>query len=1022
MKHIVRQFSTIVFILTLIINLNCLSGYANTYNHMDLSKTISILKVLSGMQEKIDSDFDNNNKIGLPDIIVAMKDLANQAPIIGMIADDTINEDAISNTLSFTLADSNNQPLTIYCSSSNSNLLPVDAISLTATNIRHIKDNIYTLFSSPESITISIIMVPVTNSSGSSTISITAIDPYGLSSVSTYILSVEPMTDEPILNITPSEITTDEDTAVNIDITVELSDKDGSEVLDNIIISNVPDDAIFSAGNNIGNSQWEIPVNQLQGLTITPPKDDDTQLNLNVKATSRETSNNDTASTTEQLIINVNAVADPVSVVFKPKIYGNDDQPIEISIIEEPKPSDVDGSETILPIVTIKDVPIEAKLSKGEIGEIQQDKSSYELQIDDLKNLTIIPSSYDDLAEFTIKIAITTIEENNNDTKIEEKSILVVVNKQKLVITDSGGCFIVTSSTQSSIYQNFYIILSLCVLLIILIKPALKKIHLFKLSFSILILFFFFNEALASSKQYSLGFQIGTCMESLDESDAKEKFNLPVDIDYGNASTIQINGTYSLAQHGFPSLFFKGFYKNFTSFKDDKEDTRKNKTVEEKIQSFSLNINKVWIDKDIFRSYVFLGFDLLFADQDITFKKQSYNKSKKNIDGSLGLGLEFFFHDSFSSNIELTHTFGVFGDSSHIQFDTVTIGLNWYFDSFSGLTSIFTPSKSSSTDKHKVPPKEVKPPEVLPNINPIDNKLSELNQLIHKAKIKGGYTIATLELYNIEKKLKEVSKLQYASDKEQVIDKELDNIKRLIKNIPFYVKVKLDNIFSCIQSINFKNPYIKNKLLNKYNHSKSLYQKEEYIDSYQNADIIISDLIKYFAAQIMIIIDVTNPDPRGKVFPLIRQTIIEYLEQIQWEKSLDKRKGILVSKSYDDKIELISNMDELKETYPMSHSSLNFQNQFKNALQAFSNKNNKHLIYIISSRSTANIGRKLNLDDLIDSGKTFHSIVVGDYGGQSLQKLSEKTGGLFIRCNTKELILYQIKTIMNSILNCNYET
>ena len=104
-----------------------------------------------------------------------------------------------------------------------------------------------------------------------------------------------------------TETTVDEpgDTTIEypLDISAILTDQDGSEEL-SINVGNLPDGATLSAGSQNNDGSWTLTTGQLAGLTLTVPDGTD-DFNLSVTATSTEQSNNDAASTTATLFVDV---------------------------------------------------------------------------------------------------------------------------------------------------------------------------------------------------------------------------------------------------------------------------------------------------------------------------------------------------------------------------------------------------------------------------------------------------------------------------------------------------------------------------------------------------------------------------------------------------------------------------------------------------------------------------------------------------------------------------------------------
>ncbi|MCO6406754.1 VCBS domain-containing protein [Hoeflea alexandrii] len=101
-----------------------------------------------------------------------------------------------------------------------------------------------------------------------------------------------------------------EDTDIAINLSVALSDTDGSETLSDVTISDVPAGVILSAGTNNNDGTWTLTQADLNGLTLRAPQDWNGSFDLRVSVTSTETSNGDAATTTETFTVTIDPVND----------------------------------------------------------------------------------------------------------------------------------------------------------------------------------------------------------------------------------------------------------------------------------------------------------------------------------------------------------------------------------------------------------------------------------------------------------------------------------------------------------------------------------------------------------------------------------------------------------------------------------------------------------------------------------------------------------------------------------------
>lgn len=107
--------------------------------------------------------------------------------------------------------------------------------------------------------------------------------------------------------------TGNEDTAIVLDIDLNLVDTDGSETVA-ITISDVPNDAQLSAGTDNGDGTWTLDNDDLDGLTITPAANSGDDFQLSISATTTETATGNTATVTDTLDVSVTGQVDDFDV------------------------------------------------------------------------------------------------------------------------------------------------------------------------------------------------------------------------------------------------------------------------------------------------------------------------------------------------------------------------------------------------------------------------------------------------------------------------------------------------------------------------------------------------------------------------------------------------------------------------------------------------------------------------------------------------------------------------------------
>jgi hypothetical protein len=241
-------------------------------------------------------------------------------------------------------------------------------------------------------------ITPPHNSDAAINLSVSAIDSNnGHSAITNDPLhvTVEGVADTPNLSVTAAS--GNEDTPIALNISAALTDTDGSETL-SLVISNVPNGAILSAGINNHDGTWSLTPAQLTGLTITPPEHFSGTIGLSVAAIASE--NNNSATATAPLNVTVNGEATTPSLTVT-AASGNEDTPIALNI--NAALVDTDGSETLA--ITIAGVPVDAVLSAG----VDNHNGTWSLTSAQLSGLTIIPPHNSD-ADFTLSVTATSSE------------------------------------------------------------------------------------------------------------------------------------------------------------------------------------------------------------------------------------------------------------------------------------------------------------------------------------------------------------------------------------------------------------------------------------------------------------------------------------------------------------------------------------------------------------------------------------------------------------------------------------
>lgn len=191
-----------------------------------------------------------------------------------------------------------------------------------------------------------------------------------------------------------------EDQAIALDIDVTQLDIDGSESI-SITITGVPSGAILSKGADINDDgTWTLNLNDLEGLTITPPADSNENFQLGVNVTTTETNGGATSTTTATLDVAVTGVADQPTLEVAVTHTGGHDGISDITVPQTISSTASSSGNA----VTVSGVPVGATLSAGTDNQ----DGTWTLNAADLEDLTI--TSTDDAVGDTIALSFSVTE------------------------------------------------------------------------------------------------------------------------------------------------------------------------------------------------------------------------------------------------------------------------------------------------------------------------------------------------------------------------------------------------------------------------------------------------------------------------------------------------------------------------------------------------------------------------------------------------------------------------------------
>ncbi|WP_372624038.1 hypothetical protein [Falsiroseomonas sp.] len=220
-----------------------------------------------------------------------------------------------------------------------------------------------------------------------------------------HTVSVTAVADAP--DISAGDVVGNEDTAIALNLAAALVDGDGSEQL-TLALLGVPAGALLSAGTRQEDGSWSVTADQLDGLTITPPRDFSGTIDLTLHATASD-HDRSTAIGTAAFSVQVDAVADAPTLRVGATI-GAEDAAIGLRI--SGATTDIDGSEVLVGF-RIHDLPDGAVLRAGGAVLARESDGSVLVHAADAPTLSVTPPPDGD-ADFTLRVACIAEEPNGS--------------------------------------------------------------------------------------------------------------------------------------------------------------------------------------------------------------------------------------------------------------------------------------------------------------------------------------------------------------------------------------------------------------------------------------------------------------------------------------------------------------------------------------------------------------------------------------------------------------------------------
>jgi hypothetical protein len=217
----------------------------------------------------------------------------------------------------------------------------------------------------------------------------------------THTVAVTAVADAPV--VSAANVSGDEDQPIPLDLSANLIDTDGSEVL-SVSILGVPVGASLSHGSRQPDGSWSVSPSDLAHLAITPPKDFSGTITLTLAATATESQAGvPSARTSARFRVNVDPVTDAGTV------GGTSGGSEDTAILLQPTfvTPDADGSETWAEYTQVAGLPSGALLNRGtEVAPGVWRVATADLQAG---LVTIKPAEHSD-QDFTLTLTTTLID------------------------------------------------------------------------------------------------------------------------------------------------------------------------------------------------------------------------------------------------------------------------------------------------------------------------------------------------------------------------------------------------------------------------------------------------------------------------------------------------------------------------------------------------------------------------------------------------------------------------------------
>lgn len=329
----------------------------------------------------------------------------NAAPTISAIADTTINEDANTGALAFTVGDTETAAgnLTLSATSSNTALVPVANVTFGGSGASR-----------------TVLVTPVANASGSTTINVTVTDANGLTSAEQFVVNVTEVNDLPTLS-TIANVNVNEDAAI-APITVNVGDVETP--LSNLTVTATSNNQALIANSGINVTT----TGGVRTITLTQVANASGTATINVQVADANS-----GITTQTFNVNVAAVNDiPVAGNASATVLEGGSVLIDLGAVS----SDVEGQLNLTSGITITQQPTRGMLTLNGDGTVTYTHNDSETTSDSFK-YTIKDAQGAASAQATVNLTVTPV--NDAPTANPDTAALNFVANSHTAVSVSGN-------------------------------------------------------------------------------------------------------------------------------------------------------------------------------------------------------------------------------------------------------------------------------------------------------------------------------------------------------------------------------------------------------------------------------------------------------------------------------------------------------------------------------------------------------------------------------------------------------